>query len=136
MVKNPPANKWVQSLVWEDPLKEGTATHSSILAWRIPWTEKPGGATVHGVAKSQTRLSDRTELMKKSVTSVMCVLFKPLSHVQFFAIHWAAARQTPLSMEFSRQKYWSGLLCPPPGGSSQLRDQTQVSLIADRFFTV
>ena len=33
----------VQSLVWEDPLEEGTATHSSILAWRIPWTEKPGG---------------------------------------------------------------------------------------------
>ena len=36
----------------------GMATHSSILAWRIPWTEEPGGATVHGVAKSQTRLSD------------------------------------------------------------------------------
>ena len=34
---------WVQSLGWEDPLEEGTATHSSILAWRIPWTEEPGG---------------------------------------------------------------------------------------------
>ena len=34
------------------------AIHSSILAWRIPWTEEPGGATVHGVAKSQTRLRD------------------------------------------------------------------------------
>ena len=34
------------------------ATHSSILAWRNLWTEEPGGATVHGVAKSQTRLSD------------------------------------------------------------------------------
>ena len=33
----------VQSLGWEDPLKEGPATHSSILAWRIPWTEEPGG---------------------------------------------------------------------------------------------
>ena len=32
----------VQSLGWEDPLEEGTATHSSILAWRIPWTEEPG----------------------------------------------------------------------------------------------
>ena len=39
-------------------------------------------------------------------------------------------------MKFSRQDYWSGLLCPSPGGSSQFRDQTQVSLIADRFFTV
>ena len=33
----------VQSLGWEDPLEEGMATHSSILAWRIPWTEGPGG---------------------------------------------------------------------------------------------
>ena len=43
MVKNPPAmwEIWVQSLGWEDPLEEGMATHSSILAWRIPWTEKP-----------------------------------------------------------------------------------------------
>ena len=34
---------WVQSLGWEDPLEEGIASHSSILAWRIPWTEEPGG---------------------------------------------------------------------------------------------
>ena len=34
---------WVQSLGWEDPLEEGMATHSSILAWKIPWTEEPGG---------------------------------------------------------------------------------------------
>ena len=34
---------WVQSLGWEDPLVEDLATHSSILAWRIPWTEEPGG---------------------------------------------------------------------------------------------
>ena len=45
---------WVQSLVWEEPLEKGMATHSSILAWRIPWTEKPRGLhTAHGVAKSQ-----------------------------------------------------------------------------------
>jgi len=44
MVKNPPAmlETWVRSLVWEDPLEKGMATHSSILAWRIPWTEEPG----------------------------------------------------------------------------------------------
>ena len=44
MVKNLPANadSWVQSLGWEDSLEEGMATHSSILAWRIPWTEEPG----------------------------------------------------------------------------------------------
>ena len=44
---------WVQSLGWEDPLEEGMATHSGILAWSIPWAEEPGRATVHGVAKSQ-----------------------------------------------------------------------------------
>ena len=45
MVKNLPAMQetWVQSLGWEDPLKEGMATHSSILAWRIPGTEETGG---------------------------------------------------------------------------------------------
>ena len=43
-VKNPPAMRetWVQSLGWEGPLEKGTATHSSILAWRIPWTEERG----------------------------------------------------------------------------------------------
>ena len=42
-VKNTPARweTWVQSLGWEDPIEEGMATHSSILAWRIPWTEEP-----------------------------------------------------------------------------------------------
>ena len=45
MVKNLLAMRetWVRSLGWEDPLEEGMATHSSILAWRIPWTEEPGG---------------------------------------------------------------------------------------------
>ena len=44
LVKNPPAmwETWVCSLGWEDPLEKGKATHSSILAWRIPWTEEPG----------------------------------------------------------------------------------------------
>ena len=47
-VKNPPALQKTQetrvpSLGWEDPLEEGMATHSSILAWRIPWREEPGG---------------------------------------------------------------------------------------------
>ena len=40
LVKNPPAmwGTWIRSLYWKDPLEKGTATHSSILAWRIPWT--------------------------------------------------------------------------------------------------
>ena len=54
MVKNLPAMRktWVRSLGWDDPLEKGNATHSSILAWRIPCT------MVHGVTKSQIRPSD------------------------------------------------------------------------------
>ena len=51
MVKNPPAMRetWVQSLGREDPLEEEMATHSSILAWRITWTEEPGGLQSMGL---------------------------------------------------------------------------------------
>ena len=46
LVKNPPAmsETWVRSLGWEDPLEKGTATHSSILAWRVPWTVQSMGS--------------------------------------------------------------------------------------------
>ena len=60
MIKNPPAiqEMWVGSLGREDPLGKEMALHSSILAWRIPWTRGAWWATVHGVAKSQTRRSN------------------------------------------------------------------------------
>ena len=49
-VKDLPAvqEMWVHSLSWEDPLEKGMVTHSSILAWRIPWTEEPGGLQSKG----------------------------------------------------------------------------------------
>ena len=62
-IKNLPAMQetWVQPLDWEDPLEKGMVTHSSILAWRIPWTEEPGKlqsvglqAIVYGVVKRWT----------------------------------------------------------------------------------
>ena len=54
-VKNLPAmwESWVQSPGLEDPLEKGMATHSSILAWRIPWTEEPGGLQSMGVTKNK-----------------------------------------------------------------------------------
>ena len=60
IVKNLPVMPkiWVRSLGWEDPLEEDTATDSSILAMENPMDRKVQRATVHGVAKSQTRLSD------------------------------------------------------------------------------
>ena len=59
MVKNPPAMQetWVRSLGWEDPLEEGIATHSSILAWTIPIDRGAWHAAVRGVAKSWTQFS-------------------------------------------------------------------------------
>ena len=60
MVKNQPVmwKTWVLYLGWEDPLEKGIATHSSILAWRIPMDRGAQWAVVHWVAKSQTPLSD------------------------------------------------------------------------------
>ena len=51
---------WVLSLGQEDPLEKEMATHSSVLAWRIPWMEELGGLQSNRVTKSQTRLSDFT----------------------------------------------------------------------------
>ena len=59
MVKNPPSmwETWVQSLGWEDPLKEGMAIHSSTLAWYNPMDRGTWLAMVHKVDKSQTQLN-------------------------------------------------------------------------------
>ena len=75
----------VQSLGLEDLLEKEMATHSSILAWKIPWMEEPGRATVHGVTKSWTRLSDftfmlteisQTEKYKYYMISLICGIQK------------------------------------------------------------
>ena len=63
MVKNPPANAgdtgYTGSIPgWGDPPVEETATHSNILAWKIPWTEEPGGLHSMGSQKSRTRLNN------------------------------------------------------------------------------
>ena len=54
MVKNLPAMRktWVRSLGWEDPVEEGMVTHSSVLAWRFPWTEEPGGLQYTGLQRA------------------------------------------------------------------------------------
>ena len=74
VVKNPPAMQetWVLSIGWEDPLEKGTAIHSSILAWRIPWTVY----RVHGVAKSRTRLSN---IHFHFCSCIMCIQFSSVT---------------------------------------------------------
>ena len=56
MVKSPPAMQetWVQSLGWDNPLEKGMTTHSSILAWRIPWTEELVGLQSIGLQRDTT----------------------------------------------------------------------------------
>ena len=71
VLKNPCAMQetWVRFLGWEDSLEKGVATHSSILVWRIPWTEELGKATVERVTESDTteRLSLHTQRVKPPV---------------------------------------------------------------------
>ena len=71
LVKNSPAiwETWVPSLGWEDRLEKGRATHSSILAWRIPWIP------VHRVTKSRTRLSDFHFTSLHFIITLQCVIF-------------------------------------------------------------
>ena len=77
MAKNPPMQEtqgtWVLSLGQEAPLEKGMATHSSILAWRIPWTKKPSGLQSVGSQRVGCHGSDlaRTVTMKASIFSCL-----------------------------------------------------------------
>ena len=63
IVETPPAMKetWVQPLGWEDPLEKRKATHPSILAWRIPWTEDPGGLESMGSQRVGHTLANKQQ---------------------------------------------------------------------------
>ena len=63
VVENSPAMQktWVRSLGWEEPLQKEMATYSSILAWRIPWTEEPGGLQSMGSQKGQAQLRTKQQ---------------------------------------------------------------------------
>ena len=73
----------VQFLGQEDPLEKEMATHSDTLAWKIPWMEKPG--RVHGVTKSQTRLSNFTFTPCKLQFSRLCINSNPLHSFMLMA---------------------------------------------------
>ena len=108
MAKNLPAMQetWDLSLVSANSLEKGMATHSSILDWRIPWTEGP----------------DRLHLWSQeefTFISQYCkvTMWRVLSHLQLCSIVDCRPifHQAPLSIGFSRQEYWSRLPFPPPG---------------------
>ena len=82
VLKNPPANSedkrdMVRSLGWEDPLEEDMATHSSIFAWRIPWTEEPGGlqSTGHNWSNLAHALFFKSCLTKEMLCFLFCLLW-------------------------------------------------------------
>ena len=104
---------WVRSLGWEDPLEKGKATHSNTLAWRIPWT-------IHGVAKSWTRLSNFHSLLytinlliwhttKTTIESVICLL-------TFLVQFLTEGESSTLMSDSSRFALWLVRNAPfPPG---------------------
>ena len=120
-------------------LEKGMKTHSSILAWRIPWTEEPGGlqsmglqrvaqdwATLLSFSCVTNGLINHTYVMELPQTPVNEEVWKvlvaqfssvqSLSCVWLFATPGTVACQAPLSMGFPRQEYWSGLPFLSPGG--------------------
>ena len=98
MVKNLPAMQeiWVWSLSWKDPLEKGMAILSSILVWRMPWTEEPGGYSPRGHKES-----DLTEWLTLSLY-IQFSSVQSLSRVWLFATPWIAAHQASLSITNSR----------------------------------
>ena len=117
----------MQSLGGEDPLEEEMATHSDILAWKIPWTEKPHGLQPLGSQESdmteQLSPQDHLQLFSASLHSqrhpqVQRPLLLSLFSCQDVSapfVTWTVARQAPLSMRFPKQEYWSGVTFPSPG---------------------
>ena len=107
MIENPPAKQetWVRSWGWEEPLEKEIATHSSILAWEIPWREEPGGLQTMQLQKSWTWLSNETAVAAAAagirwvttgygrfrISSV-----QSLSRVWLLAIPWIAACQAAI----------------------------------------
>ena len=109
LVKKLPAvqETWVRSLGLEDPLKEEMATHSSILAWRIPWPEDPGGL-------QSMRSQSHTQLRQLRMQACT-VETKETNDNNKKCLEWTLSLQASLAMGFSRQEYWRGLPFPPPG---------------------
>ena len=123
-------DKLVQSLGHKDPLEEEMATHSSIFAWSIPWTEEPGGLQSIGLQRVRHDWSNWTctytpmylySLIRKKMSqptldlnNKLLLLLSHFSHVQLCVTPQMATHQAPLSLGFSRQEHWSGLPLPSP----------------------
>ena len=101
-------------------LEKEMATHSRVLAWRIPGMAEPGGLPSLGSHRVGHDWSDspgkNTGVGCHFLLQCMKVKVKSLSRVWLLATSWTTAYQAPPSMGFSRQEYWSGVPLPSPGG--------------------
>ena len=129
MVKRLPTMRetWVQSLGGEDPLEKEMATHSSTLAWKIPW-EKPGRLQSMG----SQRIGHNWATLLHSIISTSgndCCGLVAESWLTLFATPWTVAYQASLSLGIPRQEYWSWVIISFSRGSSWPRDWNCVSCI-------
>ena len=92
--------------------------------------------SINTLATTSTQIQDHETEKEELKDHLQEWKWKSFSPVWLFATPWTVALQAPLSMEFSRQEYWSGLHCPSLKGSSQPMGQTQVTSIAGGFFTI
>ena len=118
LVKNLPAvwESWVRSLGWEEPLEKGNATHPSILAWRIPWTEEPRG--LHGITKCQTCLSNLGFPSNSDVKSLPAMQdTQVLPWVR--KIPWRRKWQPTPGLLPGKSHGWRSLVCYSPWGRKE-----------------
>ena len=121
----------VQSLGWEDFLEKEMATHSSVLAWKIPWTEEPGRLQSMGSQRVGYNWTTSFHFENSRPLSPPREPQTPLScsgTLDFLSTYLGIDSLT-LSMGFPRQKYWSGLPFLS-WGSSRPRNWTQVSCVS------
>ena len=145
LVKNLPAmwETWVLSLAWEDPLEKGKATHSSILAWRIPWTiwfmglQRVGHdwVTFTFIVDLQYSVSFRLIAKRLSFPYMYGLFLVAQSCRTLCVTPWTVTFQAPLSMGIFQARILQWVSMPSSRGSSQPRDRTQVSHTAGGLFT-
>ena len=109
----------IRSLGWEDPLEEEMAIHSSILVRKNPWMQSMCVLSTH---TTSFQILDVLCLVAQSCPT----LCNPMD----------CSPQAPLSMGFSRQEYWSGLSCPPPGDLPDSDIEPVSPALAGRSFTI
>ena len=100
---------YVQSLGQEDPLEKEMATCFSILSWKIPWTEEPGQAIVHGATKSQTQLTDQVHTPTKDGVCFP-THWQWTVHVTLTKGTWVVS--TPEELEVDYCNFFFLVLCP------------------------